>query len=456
MNYLFIFLSTFTIFISSAWASYDKAPPSFAYNGARAVFVSFEDANYKLTYDFLKKQATVETTIHFKVIEPGYPIFDLVPEPFNVTLDGKVVQAPLIGDPDAQTKFRTINRKLSRGSYELKLKNLISENLVFNNSGIASAFWLGDLSDRKYLENYIPSNLEFDHYPKRFHVKLIGTNNLPHTIKANGQVEKINNSEFKITFPAIYTSSSVFFHLYPTRTITRNVSFYYTSIDGRKLPVDIYSVVEIDQFVSQTKTILAELESDYGPFPYNQVLIYGTSLRKGGMEYSGATATGLLSLGHELFHSYNARGVMPVNGNAGWMDEGMSTWRGDLYPQLASLDFDTAKISGHSPWRRSTDRDSYVQGSAFLAHISHKMNMRGLDLKNFFKGYFKRHMYSSVTTEMFEKELNEYARMDFSEEFDRFIYGKYSVEETVKVTHPADPNHPEYTRDELLEMTMPQ
>lgn len=344
MNKFYLFLLFLIIPLSSAMASYEMAPPSFPYKGSRAVFVSFQDASYKLTYDYVNKQATVESTIHFKLMEPGYPIFDLVPDPLNMTLDGKSVLAELVADPHAQTKFRVINRKLPKGSYVLKLKNFIKENLVFNNLGIASAFWLGDLSDRKYLENYIPSNLEFDHYPKRFHVKLLGTRNQSHTIKANGKVTKISPSEFQVSFPAYYTSSSVFFHLYPTGAITRNVSFYYTSIDGRKLPVDIYSVVEIDQFVSQTKTILAELESDYGPFPYDQVLIYGTSLRRGGMEYSGATATGLLSLGHELFHSYNARGVMPVNGNAGWMDEGLSTWRGDLYPQLASLEFDTAKF----------------------------------------------------------------------------------------------------------------
>lgn len=83
------------------------------------------------------------------------------------------------------------------------------------------------------------------------------------------------------------------------------------------------------------------------------------------------------------------------------------------------------------------------------------MNMRGLEIKNFLKGYFKRHMYSSVTTEMFEKELSDYSGMDFSEEFDRFIYGKYSVG-PAKASHHSDPNHPEYSREELLEMTLPQ
>jgi hypothetical protein len=438
-----------------AMASYDLAPPSFSYKSGQAVFVDFQNAVYNLRYNYQGQTATAESTINFTVIKPGYPIFDLVPDPTDVTLDGVAVDVASISDPDAQTKYRVINQQLAAGTYQLKLKHTIKENVVFNAQGVASGFWLGDLSDRRYLEAYIPSNLEFDHYPKTFNVQVTGVNSIDHTVKANGKVSRLSNNAFEVSYPAHFTSSSVFFHLFPTKAITRNVSFYYTSIDGRKLPVDIYAVVETDQFLQQTKAILAELEADYGPFPHDQVLIYGTSLARGGMEYSGATATGLVSLGHELFHSYNARGVMPANGNSGWMDEGLSTWRGDAYRHLETLPFENAKISGHSQWRRSTDRDSYVKGSAFLSHIAHKLNMRGLFLKDFLKEYFKRNMFSSVTTEMFEKELSESTGMDFSEEFNRYIYGRYTPSTRVAPTHDEDPEHPHYSSTELLNITMP-
>lgn len=438
-----------------AMASYNLAPPAFPYKSGQAVFVDFQKAVYNLRYNYQSKAATAESTITFKVIKPGHPIFDLVPDATDVTLDGKAVSVALISDPQAQTKYRVLGVQLAAGTYELKLKNTIKENVVFNAQGVASGFWLGDLSDRRYLEAYIPSNLEFDHYPKTFNVQITGAGNLAHTVKANGSVSQLSSNQFEVSYPAHFTSSSVFFHLFPTKTITNNASFYYTSIDGRKLPVDIYAVVEIDPFVNLTRTVLAELEADYGPFPHEQVLIYGTSLKRGGMEYSGATATGLLSLGHELFHSYNARGVMPANGNAGWMDEGLSTWRGDAYRYLEKLPFESAKISGHSQWRRSTDRDSYVQGSAFFSFIAHKMNMRGLFLKDFLKDYFKRNMFSSVTTEMFEKELSVSTGMDFSEEFNRYIYGKYTPRTQVESTDVEDPEHPHYSSEELLNFTMP-
>lgn len=446
---------TLVFFTSSAFASYLQAPPSFPHNSDKAVFVDFQTASHILNYDYPTKMASVESTIVFNVIEPGYPIFDLVPEPRDVTLNGLPVVVEKVPDPDAQTQLRIVQQKLSRGTYELKLKHNILDNVVFSELGVASAFWLSDLNDRKYLENYIPSNLEFDHYAKKFSVNLIGVQGMSHTIKTNGAVTKISEDQFEITFPDYFTSSSVFFHLFPGKAISRNVSFYYTSLYGRQIPVDIYAIVEIEPFVALTKLLLAELEIDYGPYPHDQVLIYGTSLLKGGMEYSGATSTGLLSLGHELFHSYNARGIMPANGNSGWMDEGMARWRDNMYRQLPSIPQASGRLAGHSAWRRSTDSNSYLQGSAFLAFVAHKMNLQGLHLKNFLRDYFQRNMFTTVTTEQFEKELTEASGMDFTEEFNRYLYGRYTPKDAQNMKHLEDPHHPHYSREDLLRMTMP-
>lgn len=449
------FVASCFLLMSSAFASVKLAPPSFAHKDRRAVFVDFDRASYVISFDKQSKSAVVESTIDFVVSEEGYPIFDLVPEPFDVTLDGSAVSVELSADPDKQTQLRIIQEKVPAGTHQLKLKHVILENVVFNEMGVASAFWLSDLNDRRYLENYLPSNLEFDQYSKTFLVNLIGLEGISHTIKANGAVSKISETQFEVVYPETYTSSSVFFHLYPTAAITKNVSFYYTSIDGRKLPVDIYSGVDIEPFVALTKLLLAELELDYGPFPHDQVLIYGTSLLKGGMEYSGATATGLLSLGHELFHSYNARGIMPANGNSGWMDEGMARWRDNMYRQSSIIAHSSANLAGHSVWRRSTDGDSYAYGSAFLAMVAHEMNLRGMHLKDFLRDYFQRHMFSSVTTQIFEKELIEASGIDFTEAFNRYIYGGYTPAKELSPVGDHDPHHPEYSAEDLRKMTMP-
>lgn len=451
-NFIILLLVSITPF---SFASYEQAPPSFAYKNSQAVFVQFESAVHNLNYNFADKTLTVESTIQLNMPKAGHPIFDLGPDTLEVLVDGQPTQAPTVADPDKQTLYRILDTELATGAHTMSIKHAITHNVVFNEQGVASAFWLSDLTDRKYLEQYLPANFEFDQYPKTFNVKFEGFGNIKHTIKANGKVSQISDQQFEVVYPDFYTNSSVFFHVFPESSIVNNAQFYYKSVDGRLLPVDIYAIVEIQPFVELTKTLLAELEADYGPFPYDQVLIYGNSLVKGGMEYSGATATGLLSLGHELFHSYNARGVMPANGNAGWMDEAMSRWRDNLYPMAKELTFDYTRVAGHSIYRRFTDRMAYTEGSAFLSLIAHKMNEKGLNLKAFLREYLSRNMHQTVTTGQFEQELTEAAGMDLSEDFNKYIYGKYAPTEKrfTPMKLEADPHHPELSEAELLKLT---
>lgn len=439
---------------SSAYGAYNQAPPNFSYKESQAVFVDFEKASYKITYDYQNKKAEVESSITFSSTHAGYPIFDLVPQPQNVMLDGQLTSAVEIADPDQQTKVRVVQSIVSAGTHTLTMKSVIDTNIVFNDLGVASGFWLGDLSDRKYLEQYIPSNLEYDQFQKDFLVNFIGFGELKHIIKTNGTIKNQEDGSFLIEFPAFYTSSSVFFHVFPEELNLMNVTFDYKSIDGRILPVDIYTSVEIDQFIPLTRTLLAELENDYGPFPHDKVLIYGNSLLKGGMEYSGATATGLLSLGHELFHSYNARGVMPANGNSGWMDEAMSRWRDNNYPLAKELTFESTQLAAHSVWQRNTDRMAYTEGSAFLSLIAYKMNEKGFNLKEVLNEYFKANMYQTVTTTTLEKKFFQETGMDFTADFNKYIYDKKPS--GLKGKYVEDAHHPHMSAKELLDLTMPK
>lgn len=441
-----------------ARASLEQAPPSFAHKDGKAIFVDFTSAFHELTYDLINSTVTVESTIDFDAHDEGYPIFDLVPEPTTITLDETQTSAEQTADPDAQTNYRIVQQKVPAGHHQLKVSHSLATNVVFNDSGVASGFWLSDLNDRRYLESYLPSNLEYDQHPRKIKLNLRGAEGIPHVLKANGKVAKLSDGSFEVAYPEYFTSSSIFFHLFPEKSTVQNVQFYYQSIDGRLIPVDIYTIVDIGPWVQLTKDLLAELEADYGPFPHNEVLIFGNSLQKGGMEYSGATATGLLSLGHELFHSYNARGVMPANGNAGWMDEAMARWRDNMYPLIKDLTFDSTKIGGHSEWRRFTDRMAYTEGSAFLSRMAFRMDEKGLSLKTFLKDWYQKHMYSTVTTKQFETELTLATGLDLSEDFNRYVYGKVptSKKKSFRMKRfESDPHHPVFTEEQLFKMTMP-
>lgn len=438
-----------------AMAAYHQAPAAFNYKDGSAVFIDLDTAEYEITYNFTDKIVTVESTLTFDSKEDGHPIFDLVAEPSEVILDGEVVMTEAIKDPDLQTTLRVVQSKISSGRHEIKLKHNITTNVVFNEEGLASGFWMSDLNDRRYLEQYLPTNMEYDQYKMSMKVNIIGAEGKSHVLKANGKVSKLSENSFEVVFPDFYTASSVYFHLFLEKNNLNNAQFYFPSIDGRLIPVDIYTIYNVQEFVDQTKTILTELESDYGAFPHDQLIIYGNS-PSGGMEHSGATITSLKALGHELHHSYHARALMPANGNAGWMDEAIARWRDNKYPLTAKITFSSTRLAGHSIWTRMTDRMAYTEGSAFLSWIAFRMNEKGLSFKTFLKDYFQEYKFTTVTTQLFQSELTEASGLDLKADFDQYIYGKNPVS-TLKVSpphaHEENPYHPQFSKQQLLDLT---
>ncbi len=436
-----------------ALASIDQAPPKFNYADGKAVFVDFQNARYEITYDVLNKTVVVESSIKFNAPNAGYPVFDLVTEPSEVILDGKAITTEATPDPDKQTTLRIMQQKISTGTHELRIKHNLTTNVVFGDGAVASGFWTSDLNDRRYLEQYLPTNLEFDQYQMDMKVEVMGAD-VAHSLKANGTVSKIAENNFEVSFPEFYSASSVYFHLFREDNFASNIQFYYQSIDGRLIPVDIYTIYDAHQFASAAKAILAELENDYGPFPHNQVVIYGNA-PSGGMEYSGATVTSLSALSHELFHSYHARALMPANGNAGWMDEAIARWRDNRYPLTEKLNFDSTRVAGHSLWSRMTDRMAYTEGSAFLSWIAHRMNEKNLSFKTFLREYFEEFKYTTVTTQLFQQELTEASGLELSADFAKYVYGQKSSQKSRENLHfhEENPFHPVYTEKQLLELT---
>lgn len=438
---------------SSAMAALKDAPPAFGYKDAKAVYVDFESADYDLTIDVANKTATVESTISFQSASEGYPIFDMVAEPTSISLDGKAINAPEVKDPDAASTFRIMSARVAAGKHTLKVRHTLATNVVFADGAVATGFWTSDLNDRRYLEQYLPANLEFDQFKMKMSVKIEGSS-VNHVLKANGKVTAMGSNAFEVEFPKYYSCSSVYFHIYRENTFVNNAQFYLKSIDGRMIPVDIYTSYDIKPFVDTATAVFNELEADYGPWPHNQLIIYGNA-PSGGMEYSGATITSLSAVGHEMFHSYGARGVMPSNGNAGWMDEAQARWRDNKYPLNAGLSYTSTRLAGRSAYTRMTDRMAYTEGSAFLGWIGYRMNEKQLSMKGFLRDWYSRHMYSTVTTEMFRDEMSAAAGMNLSPEFDQYIYGKNApapTNKSMKVVE-EDPMHPHFTEAQLKAMT---
>jgi hypothetical protein len=327
----------------------------------------------------------------------------------------------------------------------------ISNGTKFKKRSVSSGFFIKDLTDRKFLERFVPSNYEYDQYKITFDV-VIRNAKRSHEIFANGSVEKLGKNQFRIEYPDFYTASSLYFHLVP-RGKFRKTRFKFKSIDGRKIPVTIYSKFHLRNWrmKARTKKVLRELERDYGPWPHPSLTIYGTKL-SGGMEYVGATATSFISLGHELQHSYFAKGVMPANGNSGWMDEAIASWRDKGHKTYSKTNYSSVNLGLHNVYTRKTDDRSYVKGRSFMAYLSYQLKSLGKPgLKDFLKIYFNKRKFTTVTTKDFISDLEDYAGKSFKDDFSRYIFGS-EVKSSKRRKRRHNPHHPVHTQKELDEL----
>jgi len=312
---------------------------------------------------------------------------------------------------------------------------------------VKNAFWMSDLSDRKFLEQFLPINFEYDQLKINFHVKIIGTVE-EHIIHTNGKLTELAKNEWYIEFANYFTSSSIFYHLTGINDHPKT-KFIHKSIDGREIPIELYGRNGLGSFKIKILTVLKELEEDYGPWPHPSVVVYAAG--RGGMEYCGATVTSLSALGHELTHSYFARGIMPARGNAGWMDEAIASWRDGGYRHYEQDDLKPTKMAGHSVYRRTTDYNAYTKGARFMGHLDKYFEEQG-GLKKFLRVLKGKRLFRPMLTVDFRRDLEKYFEDDLQELFDIYIYGKYDpVDEGEKTKH-VNPYHPVLTEKQLMSL----
>lgn len=435
-----------------AIAGLEQAPPSFDVDGNKAVFVDFKKAHYQLTFSNLYWRSSAITNIEFYMPEDGYPVFDSVNNPTKVYVDGEPAEQELIDSPDKAAQFRIVKKMVPAGNHIMTIYTPMKKGVWGSFIGVSSGFFIRDLKARHFLEKYVPSNLEYDQYQMTFEVNVKHTL-WRHRVFANGEVTRTGRNSFVVEFPEHYTASSVYFHLAPSHKF-KVTKFKFTSIDGRKIPITIYSLFWLRNWNFKKKTIkvLKELENDYGPYPHDSLLVYGTKLM-GGMEYVAATETSYVSLGHELQHMYFAKGVMPADGNSGWMDEGIASWRDKGHQVHETPNYLAFNLGNHSVYQRETDGNSYVKGRSFIAYLDYKLKEMGLPgMKGFLRGYQQKRMFTTVTTQDFMSDLKEYSGDDFQDDFDRYIFGKHPEsfdKGRAPAVDPINPHHPEISEEEL-------
>lgn len=446
--FLFSFLLTSFAFARSN--DLVHRPKAFSTANGRAVFADFTQATYHITYDSLNKMAGVKAVISLNMVESGHLVFDSVEAPTSVKLDDVSVNAIETQTPSRETTVRVLEKAISAGAHTLTVEVPLKELVEFTSTGVKSAFWTSDLSERKFLERYLPANFEFDQVKMTFVVKYIGSKNTQ-VIYTNGVTTKVDANTYKITYPAYYTASSIYFHTVP-QGATEELRFSIRSIDGRTLPAVVYvskgilsgGMRNLEVLKTKTSEFIHELESDYGAFLHPNIIVYNAGM--GGMEYCGATMTEMRALGHELFHSYFARGVMPANGNSGWLDEALASWRDGGYKSEEVMT-GSSMMSNHPYYTRTTDRAAYSFGERFMRYLDKKLSAKG-GLKPFMRHMVENRSKSPLFVEEFIKEMSAFYGVSLTEDFRKYTYGSSNAL-MKSMDHEHNPVHGRMTPAEL-------
>lgn len=440
--FIFILLLSSQVSLSKASeeTAFLSAPPAFKdEQGRNIVPIKIENYDLSLRIDIKDRKAYGIAKIDFTALETGFPFLDLVPEATQVLLDEKDLGAkglPEVETADRATYVRVINAEIKSGeTHHLEIHYTLenSDQIGFDDGGVQLGFFMNDLSGgtrgREFLEQYAPSNLEFNAFPLTLNVQLEGSTSA-HQLFTNGTEQEDGNNRWKIQFPAYFTTSSFYFHL-----TNRNLAvkrFEYEGLE-KKIPVTVYagSNMLVDRAEEIIRKTFAELEHDYGAFAHQRFVTYITAFG-GGMEHVGGAVTSLWALPHEIYHSWYARGVMPANGNAGWFDEGSASYRDQGYPRASRPPSGRpTQLSGFAAYRRDTPGNSYEDGSRLLAGLDFMFSEKGLSVKGALRELYSKRKRTPITTEEIHAFMEEYSGLPLKDIFDRYVYGKGSQKESI-------------------------
>lgn len=419
-----------------------KAPPPYTYKTSQAVFVDFSEVELHWEFDVTARTAKGNAVIKFFSGSKGFPIFDLIPQA-SLKLNGEVVQSST-SQPGNVTTVKVIDKEVeAQSNNTLEVTYVLdSSDVTFTSNAVRFGTFMGDLSDRDFFEHFAPTNLEYDQYKQTLFVSLKGTTT-EHEIFTNGFVTTLGGFDFKIDFPAYFTTSSFYFHI-AEKGRFKSSSFLYTGLEA-VFPVTVYadSSSLVSSGEARTKSVLQELENTFGTFGHDRLVVYITP-SGGGMEYCGATMTSLGALGHELTHSWFARGVMPANGNSGWIDEAIASWRDNGYPRRTT-EFSNSPINlgNFSVYRRHTTQLAYSSGMQFISYLDGLFSNIG-GMKEMLKLLWIEKRRQTITVQIFKDFLQTNSGKDLARPFNFYVLGQGSDQVKQQDTHPR-----KFTKSEL-------
>ena len=441
------------IFAGSASAAYcqiEKAPPSFTYKDSKAVPIDLETVHVSYDFNLAQKKVNATAILKFTAGESGYPFFDLKPGVSSLELDGLAIDKsllPSIKTPNNSSTVRILGIKIDGQTEHSLIVNfqLSNNDVTFSTSAVRCGFFMSDLDRAEYgglhfFETYGPANLEFDQIKFSFDVKVTGTTTA-HRIFTNGDVTEVATNQWSVIFPDYYTSSSLYFHIANDKAFAVREGIFQ-GLD-QAIPLQVYSESKAgaDKAFKNLKSNLQELEGTFGPSLHKKYVVYATSSFPGGMEHSGATVTDFGALGHEISHSWFARGIMPANGNAGWIDEAIASWRDNGYPSRDISSANSTNLGGFSPYHRATPEEAYDEGADLIAGLNKRYSQFG-GMKTVLHDWFSEAKGTNVSTPEFKTFLERSTSDNLDVIFKRAVYGQNRGKESSPSKTGRAPQHP--------------
>jgi hypothetical protein len=410
------------------------SPPPVPIGERLAVPVDVERVSAGITFDVAGQTATVAAIVHFTMEHyDGCPVLDLRQPVDSIRLDGRGLdpasfpQIDLGGGPGAE--MRLLDRVLPGGSHHrLELGYGLeapaaagAEPIGWTDSGVRFDFWLSDLHPGRYLEMWLPANLCHDRFQLHLDVSVVG--GAAHTVVTNGASSQMAANQWRIDYPAAFTSLSPMLVVRPDDEI----ELRRRQADGREVVTAKVSESDADLAACEADIVawLAHNERRYGTWvhgPRFTAVLWGPGR---GMEYDGATTASVGALEHEVFHSWFGRGIKPACAGDGWIDEAFTSWatasrRRELprfHVEELGLEEPPVVLYPPHPWSRHTPVESYASGSRLFAGIAYRLG-GAPQLREKMAGLYRERAGAFVSTDELQRELNA------EDLFARYVHGR--------------------------------
>jgi hypothetical protein len=451
-----------------------KAPPVTRTGDAALVPVDIESVELRLTFTG-DAHILARAVVQFEQAARGRPIIALGPQPARTVVDGRRVpyrtyvfpfeegephldEEHLIDDPDG-VRHRVVDETLTPGAHTMTVEYRLDRaaldalerraSLGESNGGI-TFLWLlddrGKYAPVHFSEAYVPASMEYDHHPTT--IELHFPREMPaRRIFSNGRVTELDGSNgeaYRIELPAHFNTSAPYLHVTDPAVVVERCATY-RSIDGRDIPITIYSDrhnfesrAEVDAKHEESLAIaletMAEMEELVGPFPHESFTARIRPDNYPAMEYAGATETDVDSLRHELIHSWWGRGVFPANGEAGWIDEGLTYWyqhgrRHRLPGWLSSwvADPDGDELRAANVMQQHTNSQGWHYGYAFMIELEQLLSDRAEGLAPVMRELFAEYRHQSLTVADFRAFLSARLPEDLAPELEA-LFARYGAD----------------------------